>query len=149
MDLPIIFSHRSLTPSISGVAADCGEWGARGEHFPGLSVLWAWSELSVRVTADSSAVKSSHCELPPQEARQNEGEKVSARKECVTISFGSASSCRSQRVVLMVGRKLQERNVLKKTHLHFLIRKYEIFTVSRKCAATLSSLGNDTVVQSL
>lgn len=52
-------------PSISGVAADCGEWGARGEHFPGLSVLWAWLELSVRVTADSSAVKSSHCELPP------------------------------------------------------------------------------------
>lgn len=149
MDLPIIFSNRSLTPPLVGWLLTVVSGGARGEHFPGLSMLWAWSELSVRVTADSSAVKSSHCELPPQEARQNEGEKVSARKECVTISFGSASSCRSQRVVLMVGRKLQERNVLKKTHLHFLIRKYEIFIVSRKCAATLLSLGNDTVVENL
>lgn len=86
IDLPIIFFHRSLTPPLLG---DCWlRWmGARGEHFPGLSRQWAWSELSVHVTADSFAVKSSHCEWPPQEAGQNEGEKVSARKECVTISF--------------------------------------------------------------
>lgn len=78
IDLPIIFFHRSLTPPLLG---DCWLWwiGARGEHFPGLSSQWAWSELSVHVTADSFAVKSLHCEWPPQEARRNEGEKVSGK----------------------------------------------------------------------
>lgn len=84
MDLPIIFFHRSLTPPLLG---DCWlRWiGAHAEHFPGLWRQWVWSELSVHVTADSFAVKSLHCEWPPQEATQNEGEKVSARKECVTF----------------------------------------------------------------
>lgn len=87
IDLPIIFFHRSLTPPLLG---DCWlQWiGAQGEHFPGLSRQWAWSELSVHVTADSFAVKSLHCEWPPREARRYEGEKVSGQgKECVTIKF--------------------------------------------------------------
>lgn len=42
--------------------------GAQGELLPGLSRQWAWSEMSVHVTADSFAVKSLHCELPPQKA---------------------------------------------------------------------------------
>lgn len=68
IDLPIIFFHRSLTPPLLG---DCWlQWiGAQGGHFPGLSRLWVWSELSVHVTADSFAVKSMHCEWSPQEAR--------------------------------------------------------------------------------
>lgn len=75
IDLPIIFFHRSLTPPLLG---DCWlRWiGARGEHFPGLSRQWAWSELSVHVTADSFAVKSLHCEWPLREARPIEGMKV-------------------------------------------------------------------------
>lgn len=79
-----LFPNRSLTPPLLG---DCWlRWmGARGEHFPGLSGLWVWSELSVRVTADSFAVKSTHCEWPLREARPNEGEKASARKECPPI----------------------------------------------------------------
>lgn len=81
--------------------------GARGEHFPGLSRQWAWSELSVHVTADSFAVKSSYCVPPLREARPNEGDEASTRKECATTTFMDKNphlTHTQEKVVAIVGK---------------------------------------------
>lgn len=125
--------------------------GARGEHFPGLSRQWAWSELSVHVTADSFAVKSWYCVPPLREARPNEGEQVSTRKECATTTFMDENphhthahththkGCGNCGKIIRVFFFLRKR---KKTHLRFKFRKYEIFG----SAVTLGPLGRNNVV---
>lgn len=80
IDLPMIFFHRSLTPPLLGGVTAVNR-GPRRALPRALLGQWAWSELSVHVTADSFAVKSSHCGRPPQEARQKRGREGGSAKE--------------------------------------------------------------------
>lgn len=77
-----------------------------------------------------------------------------ARKECVTISLTDKNphhttakrTCGDggNRILLKLHRKK-----LLKAHLHFTFRKSKFFSTSGTSAATLCSLGSDTVVKSL
>lgn len=103
----------------------------------------------MHVTADSFAVKSSYCVAPLREARPNEGEEVSTRKECVTTTFMDEYPHHTHTHTNKRSWQLWEdskRFLRKETHLEFTFRKYEIFLIGGESAVTLGPLGSHNVV---
>lgn len=107
----------------------------------------------MHVTADSFAVKSWHCEQPPQESRENE--RAATQEECgggatghliykarikthkASVAYGR-NSCSTESFVII-------------TLTHLIIRKFKVFTKSlhTTCGQGFLSRASDTIVKSL